>query len=92
MSLINDFPNRVLTESEQILNGLIVLCQSGYHCVRTGPGYIVSGGAVMRKQHLLMESFNWHFDKVRGRWEYVTFPADPLQEPRNAGPREEESI
>jgi len=82
-------PNRVLTESEQILNGLIVLCQSGYHCVRASNGYIVSGGPVMKEAHLTLERFGWHFDKFRGRWEFPVFAADPEQEPRNAGPGSE---
>ena len=85
MNPANDFSNRVLTESEQILNGLIVLCRNGYHGVRTGSGYLVSGGALMRKDHLLMESFNWHFCKNLGRWEFSVFTADGPQEPRNAG-------
>ena len=82
-----DLPNPVLTESEQILNGLIVLCRNSYHCVRTGPGYIVSGGALMRKEHLIMESFGWYFDQIRGRWEFPVFVADKFIEPRNAGPK-----
>lgn len=81
----DNYANRVLTESEQILNGLIILCKNGYHCVRSGPGYLVSGGPVMKNVHLALEDLGWHFCKTFGRWEFPVFSADPPQEPRNAG-------
>lgn len=85
MNPTDDLHNRVLTESEQILNGLIILCKNGYCCVRSGPGYIVSGGPVMKPIHLALENLGWYFCKNRGRWEFPIFAADYPQEPRNAG-------
>ena len=85
MNPTDDYSTRVLTESERILNGLILLCKNGYYCMRAGPGYIVSGGPVMKPVHLAMEDLGWYFCKTQGRWEYVTFSADPPQEERNAG-------
>jgi len=84
--------NPVLTESEKILNGLIILCVNGYHCTRAGSGYIVSGGPVMKEAHLVLESLGWFFDQIRGRWEFPVFPSDPPGEKRNAGPGSGEPV
>lgn len=84
--------DRVLTESERILNGLIVLCTNGYHCTKAGPGYIVSGGPVMKEAHIILENLGWVFDKYLSRWEYVVFQADEATEERNAGPENGEPV
>ena len=84
--------DRVLTESEKILNGLIILCKNGSYCVRSGPGYLISGGPVLKEVHLAMQELGWFYDGFLCRWEYVTFPADPPPEERNAGPQKGEPV
>lgn len=81
--------DRILTESECILNGLIILCRCGYHTVRASNGYFISGGPIMREDHLAMETLKWFYCPIKCRWEFPVFPADPPSESRNVGPRGE---
>lgn len=73
-----------LTESEKIVNGLVILCTNGFHTVRAGSGFIVAGGPLFIDDHTRMERFGWFFDKYLGRWEYSVLPVGMPPDGRNA--------